>query len=695
MPAKWETLTSTANANHSLFETSGMLSFGAKLRPHTGAPAHLTLHEKMRMVEVHPALGATTPIWGYEGKFPGPTIEVDSGSEVRIKVVNKIVGNMPYPHVVVDDTAGGSMNDPGTEALSADSLDLHETENVSALNAWTVMHLHGAPAHPDSDGWTDNMIGNGEHVEMVYRCDRETYSMAHPAQTPGDDPVVETYKGGAAPMYWYHDHAMSVTRFNVFSGLAGGWLVRDPVEALIGLPMGEFELPLILQDRNFETADGTVAGDLTGRFLHKVQTGVRECFAPATIVNGKLWPRAEVKKRVYRLRIVNGANARVYRLHFMGMKTSDENGREKLASGLVQQIGTDGGLLGTAVDLPDGSLVLSPGERADLLLDFGQIALDGYQHVVVYNSAGAPFNGEPLGNDESAIYTGDRDQFREFPQVMRFDLQGNHVHPGIKGHPIEHMALDPEFKRLPIDHALYPADHGHSLIALREEDVAETDPETGEVKVKTMLFLHEMMDEEMANKMGMNMHAIRVPDPADPTQTVPAGIKLKLAGDAVTYVTVAKRFNDMTSIFIEKGAWHLWKVINLSPDTHPFHIHLVQFQAIKRKRYPASDPNSPIDNTGFEFSFVETPADAVIDENEAGWKDTIRVNPGDRDAADKILSAEMVTVAAQFNKHAGRYMYHCHILEHEDSEMMRSFVVVPKETMPFMSHMNHHHHAAK
>ena len=695
MSVKWETLTSTANASNSLFETSAILHFGAKLRPHNGAPAHLSLHEKMGMVEVHPALGATTPIWGYEGKFPGPTIDVDSGSEVRIKVTNKIVGNMPYSHVVVDDSAGGSMNDPGTEAASTDSLDMHETESVSALSAWTVMHLHGAPAHPDSDGWTDNMIGRGEHVEMLYRCDRETYTMEHPAQIPGGSPTVETYQGGAAPMYWYHDHAMSVTRFNVFSGLAGGWLVRDPVEESIGLPMGEFELPLILQDRNFETADGTATGDLTGRFLHKVQTSVRECFAPATIVNGKLWPRANVKKQVYRLRIVNGANARVYRLHFMGMKTADECSREKLPNGFVQQIGTDGGLLGKAVDLPNGSLILSPGERADVLLDFGLIAQSGYQHVVVYNSAAAPFNGDPL-NDDAEIYSSKRDDFREFPQVMRFDLQGNPVLPGIKGHPIEHMALDPEFKRLPIDHSLYPANHGHSLIALREEDVGETDPETGQTKVKTMLFLHEMMDEEMANKMGMNMYAVLVPDPADPTKSVRAGIKLKLPDDPVTYVTVAKRFNDMTSIFIEKGAWQLWKVINLSPDTHPFHIHLVQFQATKRKRYPAPSTGTPIDNTGYEFTFVDAPVDAAIDANEAGWKDTIRVNPGEREKdTDKIISAEMVTVAAQFNKHAGRYMYHCHILEHEDSEMMRSFVVVPKETMPFMSHMNHRHHAAK
>ncbi len=696
MPAKWKSLTSTANASHSVFATSGSLKFGAKLRPHDGTPGHLTLHEKTNVVEVHPALGLTTPIWGYEGKFPGPTIEVDSGSKVRVKVVNKLEGEIPYPHVAVDDggAAGGSMNDPGMDAASADPLDKQETLAVSALDAWTVVHLHGAPTHPDSDGWSDNMIGHGEHVEMLYQFDREIYRMEHPAQSPNGTPTQESYPGGTAPMYWYHDHAMGVTRFNVFAGLAGGWLVRDPIEQSIGLPTDEFELPLILQDRNFETADGTATGDLTGRFLHKIQTSVRECFAPGTLVNGKLWPYAAVKKQVYRLRIVNGANARVYRLHFMGLKTADETRREKLNSSFIQQIGTDGGLLGKAVDLPNGSLILSPGERADVLVDFGRVAQEGFQHVVVYNSAAAPFNGSPLAKDED-IYTGNRDEFREFPQVMRFDLQGSHELPGIKNRPIEHMTLDPSFKRLPINHTLYPADHGHNLIALREEDVAQTDPETGQIKVKTMLYLHEMMNVDEADSMGMNMYDVHVPDPADPTKQIRVGIKLKLADDPVTYVTVAKRFNDMTSIFIEKGSWQFWKVINLSPDTHPFHIHLVQCQPIKRKRYSAPAATSPIDNTGSDFIFTDAPVDADIDENEAGWKDTIRINPGERDAADKIISAEMVIVAAQFNKHAGRYMYHCHILEHEDTEMMRSFVVVPKPTMPFMSHMKHQHHTAK
>ena len=79
----------------------------------------------------------------------------------------------------------------------------------------------------------------------------------------------------------------------------------------------------------------------------------------------------------------------------------------------------------------------------------------------------------------------------------------------------------------------------------------------------------------------------------------------------------------------------------------------------------------------------------MLDDNEQGWKDTFRVNPGGRDPADNVLTAEMVTVVGCFAAHAGRYVYHCHILEHEDTEMMRQFVVLPAELMAFMTDHTH------
>ena len=95
------------------------------------------------------------------------------------------------------------------------------------------------------------------------------------------------------------------------------------------------------------------------------------------------------------------------------------------------------------------------------------------------------------------------------------------------------------------------------------------------------------------------------------------------------------------------------------------------------------DPGAPRD---LEFT---TAADGVLDENEKGWKDTFRINPGQRDSDDNVITAEMVTVLGCFAAHSGRYMYHCHILEHEDMEMMRPFTVLPVDFMAFMD--GHHH----
>src|SRR6266567_4030185 len=144
------------------------------------------------------------------------------------------------------------------------------------------------------------------------------------------------------------------------TGLAGLYIIRDAEEEALRLPAGPYEIPLLLQDRNLDTAPD---GSLTGRLLHKVEDGTMEFFGPFTLVNGIIWPHLPVEARQYRLRLLNGSNARIYRLVLL-----DESGtpvHEK-----IKQIGTDGGLLGQPVDIPRDGLILSPAERADLIVDF-------------------------------------------------------------------------------------------------------------------------------------------------------------------------------------------------------------------------------------------------------------------------------------------------------------------------------------
>jgi spore coat protein A len=126
------------------------------------------------------------------------------------------------------------------------------------------------------------------------------------------------------------------------------------------------------------------------------------------------------------------------------------------------------------------------------------------------------------------------------------------------------------------------------------------------------------------------------------------------------------------------GESEVWRLINLTEDTHPIHVHLDPFQILSRRPIRHEVPADGIDDFDLAASvkLERDPGDQlehVIDDNERGLKDTIRVNPN-----------ELVEIAVRFTAYAGRYMYHCHILEHEDRDMMRPFVTMPSELMPFM-----------
>ena len=138
---------------------------------------------------------------------------------------------------------------------------------------------------------------------------------------------------------WYHDHAIGQTRLNVYAGLAGVYLIRDDEEDALGLPSGDYEVPLIIQDRSF-AADGSLAypvSELAGSTDHP-GAWVPEFFGDTILVNGKVWPYLEVEPRKYRLRILNGSNARFYRLRL-------SDGRPFV------QIGADQGLLSGPVEV--------------------------------------------------------------------------------------------------------------------------------------------------------------------------------------------------------------------------------------------------------------------------------------------------------------------------------------------------------
>jgi FtsP/CotA-like multicopper oxidase with cupredoxin domain len=541
-------------------------------------------------------------IWGFEGTVPGPTIEAERGAPVSVEWHNEIDG--PFPVAVT--TAPQHLDADGVPVqcvpgLSGGSL----RQDAAALTGHTVVHLHGALTPAPYDGWTENLFAPGQAAIFHYPMDQR------------------------AALLWYHDHVMGITKFDVYAGLAGLWIVRDQRERELGLPEGPpFEVPLLIQDRNFDLDD---EGRLSGRLVHKTDPDVMEAFAPFTVVNGKVWPVLEVKPATYRLRVINGSNARTYRLVLL------RDGRPEL--GRIVQIGTDHGLLRTATPVPPNGLVLASAERADLLVDFSD--LEPGMELTVLNTATAPFDGSQFAA-AAAESAASLEGLLPYPTVMRIRVvSGKRVAPTVIGT----LALD---YGPPATEQLEGAPR--RAIALVEREL-EGEP--------NMLTMRELAPVDDAY--------------AGPVVTVAHG------DQASRYRAVAAHFEDATTFFPMLDQYEVWQLINLTMDTHPIHLHLDPFQIVSRRPIRYEIPDQGIEDRRLSAGVTleraaDDALDHVIDDNERGLKDTIRVNPN-----------EIVEIAVRFTKYSGRYMYHCHILEHEDRDMMRPFVTMPAELMPFMA----------
>jgi len=537
-------------------------------------------------------------IWGYEGTVPGPTIEAERAQPVTVEWRNELAEPLPVVVTVAPEASdGGGVPVQCLPGLSGGAPD----EGAAALTGHTVVHLHGGLTPAAYDGWAENLFAPGQPAVFHYPMDQR------------------------AALLWYHDHVMGVTKLDVYAGLAGLWIVRDGRERELGLPEGPpFEVPLLIQDRNFDV-DGE--GRLTGRLVHKTDPDVMEAFPPFTVVNGKVWPVLDVEPAVYRLRVLNGSNARTYRLVLL------HDGKPDLER--ITQIGTDHGLLRAGVAVPEDGLVLASAERADLLVDFSDLEPDS--ELTLFNTARAPFDGSrfPAADADRAA---DLEGLLPYPQVLRFRVAG-----GAASRRSIPRALAGDYDTPPPT-ALAGAPR--RAIALVEREL-EGEP---------------------------NMLTMRELAPTDDGSTGPL-----VTIDETRYRVVAAAFEDTTTFFPMLGEYEVWQLINLTGDTHPIHVHLDPFQILARHpiRYEIPDGGIGERDLTATITLERDPVDTLdhaIDENERGLKDTVRVNPN-----------EIVEIAVRFTAYSGRYMYHCHILEHEDRDMMRPFVTMPAELMPFMA----------
>ncbi|MQA16234.1 MAG: multicopper oxidase domain-containing protein [Pseudonocardiaceae bacterium] len=264
-----------------------------------------------RVAEAEILPGMRTPIFGYDGIFPGPTIETRRGQPVVVNHRNEL----PVP---------------------------------------TVVHLHGGHTPAEHDGWpTDLVLPAGGGFALSRRAH---HGMVGDVATGSRDYAYPNDQRAAT--LWYHDHRMDFTGPQVYRGLAGFHLIRDDGEDALGLPSGDREIPLMIADRAFE-ADGSFrypSLDPTLREVPGVEPEWMEgVLGDVVLVNGAPWPVAEVDAARYRLRILNASNARRYRLALH-------------PGGEFVQVGSDGGLL--AAPVSHTTLTVAPAERFDVVVDF-------------------------------------------------------------------------------------------------------------------------------------------------------------------------------------------------------------------------------------------------------------------------------------------------------------------------------------
>ncbi|WP_246056084.1 multicopper oxidase family protein [Alteribacter natronophilus] len=471
-----------------------------------------------------------TAVWGFDGTYPGPTIRVKEGELVFVQWNNAL----PEHHLLpVDHTVHGA----GT--------------GVPVVR--TVTHVHGASVHPDSDGYpeawfTKNFEQTGPFfTRKIYR-----------------------YENRQQPCtLWYHDHALGITRLNVYAGLAGFYLIEPgSKDRRFNLPSGEYDIPLLIQDRSFNVDGSLYYTAQKGSPVEGPETTVVDMFFGDTnLVNGKVWPYLEVKPRKYRFRLLNGANSRVYTLYL-------DTGQP------MYQIATDSGYREKPALLRN--LTLAPAERAEVIVDFAN--MEGSQ-VVLRNSAPAPFPAGPLPDESTGT-------------VMAFRVKGD---PG----GIDHFSIPEELNKVP---------------PVSINDVCRT-------RYLTL--------DSAADRFGRDLMLLNKLTWDDPVTELPV-----------------------------LGTSEIWFFINLTGHTHPIHLHLVDFQITGRR---AIDTEWFKEKGELKYTGPTQPADR----EEEGWKDTVRANPG-----------EVTGVKARFVPFSGLFVWHCHILEHEDYEMMRPFIVIRPEENP-------------
>lgn len=525
---------------------------------------------------------------------PGPKFEQTRNIPARIHFSNELADGHPLPVDPTLDWANPNNFPKPTPPFQPFPPGYAQAQSPIPH----VTHTHGIEVRPEFDGtpdlwFTPNGITGPEFVSTTYTQPSSNQSAA----------------------FWYHDHSFGITRLDVGMGLSGFSLLRDPNNPLDNpprgtapvLPRGEFEVPMIIQDRSFRT-DGSVfypVAQQSDPTLPGIVPDVHPYWVllndqDVILVNGRAWPNMDVKRAVYRFRILNSSNQR-----FLQLKFSNDMP--------FRTIGSDGGFLRTAQTVND--VLIGVTERTDLLVDFSQFA-PGTKIVMQNISQRNPPVGPPPDPNNDGL-------------VMQFTVKDTAVPPP----------------------APLPA--------------------------------------------TLNTIPNLVPD--RPTRLLIQNVQTDDQGRILQAELDGQLFHELTTELPTVGSTEDWEFINTTPLTHNKHVHLIQFQVIDRRNIDAprylADWIAANGNPPFDHPTLKLPVEPYVTgepegprPEESGWKDTVRT-PAMQVTRIRVrwatqeapLGSNLVgqnTFPIDPVNGVG-FIWHCHLLEHEDNEMMRPLTVIP------------------
>jgi FtsP/CotA-like multicopper oxidase with cupredoxin domain len=607
--------------------------------------------------------------------YPAFSIEATAGKNLRVKWINDLKNQNGkfFPHLLPVDQTLHWANPPGGEG-GTDMRGMNPTPYLGPVPI--VTHVHGSHAYDHSDGFTEAWyLPDANNIPAGFASVGSDYNNFK-AKFAAQFPIAPTWPTGAAifqyandqraTTLWYHDHSLGMTRLNVYAGPAGFYLIRGGADDLTlgynrpGLPLGQgvnpgtiTEIPIVIQDRSFNS-DGSLFYPDNRAFFEGLNVNHLkipfipdqscaggsdvspiwnpEFFGNTMVVNGQTWPFLTVEQRRYRLRLLNGGNSRFLNLSLQGFNAAGQPTGEVP----IYVIGTDGGFLPNVVkvltgnytvnnlpDVPtpvagtpaDQALLMGLAERMDVIVDFSALPA-GTATVRMLNTApDEPFGGFPT----SAADPGTTGQVMEFRVVP---LVGTDT------------TTPPQDLTLPAI-ALLPGSATPRQVSLNEESSS------------TVFFSFK----------GKNV----VEDCSSPDAFGPTAAKL---GTYSAGNPTALKWEDDITETPSADSDETWEIFNFTADAHPIHVHLVQFQVQDRQAL------DNLDEEGIAVPPAFPTGDTISPEPfERGFKDTVISYPG-----------QVIRINARFDVPTGQalpalYVWHCHILEHEDNEMMRPYLV--------------------